>query len=53
MSAGVVRVTAQNDRTVVASGGVLAENGDFPSISVGPEDVDTEEAFTCIVDVSE
>ena len=52
VSAGTVQVTSQSDRTVVASGGVTAENGDFPSIIVGAEDVDTEEAFTCIVDVS-
>ena len=53
VSEGTVRVTSQSDRTVIASGGVLAENGDFPSIIVGAEDVDTEEAFTCIVDVAE
>ena len=52
VAAGVVRVTSQTNRTVVSSGGVLAQDGNFPSIIVGPEDVDTQEAFTCIVDVA-
>ena len=52
VAAGTVRVTSQTNRTVVASGGVLASAGTFPTIIVGPEDVDTEESFTCVVDVA-
>lgn len=53
VSAGTVRVTSASNRTVVATGGVEASGTGFPTIIVGEEDVDTEEAFTCSVDTNE
>ncbi len=51
-SAGV-RVTSQADRTVIATGGVLASGTGFPNITVGPEDVSTQERFGVSVSVAD
>ena len=51
-----VRVTSQTNRTVVNAGGVIARDIDpqmdgFPSITLDAGDVNTQETFTCEVEV--
>ena len=48
-----VRVTSSTDRTVVATGGVLASGTGFPNIIVGSEDVLTQERFGVSVSVAD
>ena len=47
-----VRVTSSTDRTVIASGGVPATGTAFNTITVGPEDVATQERFGVLVEES-
>ena len=48
-----VRVTSSTDRTVIATGGVLASGTGFPNIVVGAEDVLTQERFAVSVSVAD
>tara|TARA_R110002074_G_scaffold690_5_gene3791 strand:- start:847 stop:1995 length:1149 start_codon:yes stop_codon:yes gene_type:complete len=48
-----VHVTSQTDRTVIASGGVVASGTGFPDIKVGAEDVLTQERFGASVSVAD
>jgi hypothetical protein len=48
-----IYVTSSSDRTVVQSGGEAANGANYPTITVGPEDVadNSSEEFSCIVTV--